>query len=61
MDNNVTLTDDELSLITTSLQMTIAGTEKYLSINGENSLDHVTMEAYREMKKLYERMVGEYF
>lgn len=61
MKNNVILTDDELSLITTSLQMTIASTEKYLSINGESSLDHVTMEAYREMKKLYERMVEEYF
>ena len=61
MDNTVKLTDDELSLITTSLQMTIASTEKYLSINGEGSLDYTTMEAYREMKKLYGRMVEEYF
>lgn len=61
MNNNVTLTDDELSLIAVSLQMTITGTEKYLSINGENSLDYASMEGYKDMQKLYKRIMEEYF
>ena len=61
MNNNLNLTDDELSLIATSLQMTIMGHEKYVSVNGEAGLDYETKQGIEEMKILFERLNREYF
>lgn len=61
MNNNLNLTDDELTLIVSSLQITIMGHEKYIQTNGDEKLDFKTIEAIKEMKKLYERLNKEYF
>ena len=61
LDNKVNLTDDELSLITTSLQMTLLGHERYLQVNGEESIDFQTKETIKGMKELFERLDKEYY
>lgn len=61
MNNKVDLTDDELSLVVTSLQMNIMGHEKYVQMNGENTLDAYTEGIIKDMKSLLERLGREYF
>lgn len=61
MNNNVNLTDDELSVIMTSLQMSIMSYEKYKEQNGGSNLDFNTRQAVQEMKKLYEKLNKDYF
>lgn len=61
MNNKINLTDDELSLIATSLQMTIMANEKYIQMNGEQGLDFQTKEAMKEMRALYDKLNREYF
>jgi hypothetical protein len=58
MNNQVNLTDDELSVIVTSLQMTLMSVEQY---EKENVLDFQTQEVKKEMKSLHERLREEYF
>ncbi len=59
--NNVELTDDELAIVFTSLQMIIADSEKYIERNGKEHLDIITLEALEEMKILYEKMKSKYY
>ncbi|MET4562752.1 uncharacterized protein with ACT and thioredoxin-like domain [Lysinibacillus parviboronicapiens] len=59
--NNVELTDDELALMLTSLQITIASSEKYIERNGKEGLDDLTLDALEEMKILYEKMKSKYY
>jgi hypothetical protein len=61
MNNKVDLTDDELSVIQTSLEVSIRSFEKYIEINGESSLDFQTREAFQSMKKLHAKLNKEYF
>ena len=59
--NNVELTDDELSLILTSLQITIANSKKYIERNGKEHLDNITLEALEEMKILFGKIESKYY
>lgn len=59
--NNLTLTDDELSVVMTSLQLTIMGYEKYVDENGKASVDIQTRDAYEDTKKLYTKLKNEFF
>ena len=61
MNNEVKLTDDELSLIQASLQITIASQERYITINGMKGLSLQDLETVKEMKVLHERLNKEYF
>lgn len=61
MNNKVDLTDDELSVIMTSLMMTIAAHNKYVEENGSSGLDVATGEVIESMKELYNRFRKEYF
>lgn len=61
MNNKVELSDDELSLVVTSLLMTISGYEKYIQENRESNLDIQTKEVIKDTKILYERLNKEYF
>ena len=61
MNNKVNLTDDELSLIQASLQITIASQERYITINGMKGLSLQDLETVKEMKVLHERLNKEYF
>ncbi len=61
MNNQVNLTDDELTLIATALQLAVMSHERYMQLNGEESLDHQSKEAYRKMKTLLDRLNKEYF
>lgn len=61
MNNKVNLTDDELSLIATSLMMTLAAHEKYTEQNGDSNIDLATKEAIKGIMKLYNRLNKEYF
>ncbi|MEH6941519.1 hypothetical protein [Bacillus sp. JJ722] len=58
MDNKVDLTDDELSVIQASLQVSILAGENYLETNG---LDYATKGTLEQMKALYVRLDKEYF
>lgn len=60
-NNNLNLTDDELSAIQTALLMTIQGYEKHVKLHGEQSLDIDTIQGIRDMKKLFDRFNDEYF
>lgn len=60
MDNQLKLTDDEFSLILTSLHMTILNHKKYVEIKGEKGLDFQTKEAIRGMEKLHKKSVNEH-
>ncbi|MEX3743559.1 hypothetical protein [Lysinibacillus xylanilyticus] len=59
--NIVKLTDDELSLIVTSMEIAIVGSEKYIECNGEGHLDNVTLEALEEMKIIYKKIESKYY
>lgn len=61
MNNKVNLTDDELSLIMTSLMMTISAHNKYVEQNGSSGLDLATGEAIEGIKELYNRFNKGYF
>lgn len=61
MNIKLDLTDDELSLIQTSLQLTMKSHERYTQVKGEKGLDFQTKQAFKEMKELYERLNKEYF
>lgn len=61
MNNKVNLTDDELSLIQTALQLAKMSYEKYIQANGENGLDNETLEAVEGMNNLHYRLNKEYF
>jgi hypothetical protein len=59
MFNNVVLSDDELSVIQTSLQMNLLSLEKYEKQG--NVLDFATQDAKREMQQLFDRLNELYF
>ncbi|QPQ35885.1 hypothetical protein [Lysinibacillus sp. JNUCC-52] len=59
--NNIELTDDELSVIMTSLQYTMNGFNIFIDKNGKDSLDSLTLQAVKEMKILYEKLESKYF
>jgi hypothetical protein len=59
MFNNVVLSDDELSVIQTALQMNLLSIEKYEKQG--NVLDFATQDAKREMQQLFDRLNEEYF
>jgi uncharacterized protein involved in exopolysaccharide biosynthesis len=61
MNNQVNLTDDELSLIQTALQLAEMSYDKYIQNNGETGLDDETQEAIKGMKDLHYRLNKEYF
>jgi hypothetical protein len=61
MNNQVNLSDDELSVIQTSLQLSLTSFEKYVITNGEHSLDYQTKEVYKDMQSLFDRLNKEYF
>lgn len=61
MINKVALTDDELSLIMTSLQSTINSYDNYINQNGKEKLDLVTLQALEDMKALYNKIESEYY
>jgi hypothetical protein len=61
MENNVILTDNDLSIIQTALTMTILSATTYKKINGEGSLDAVTESAMQEMQKLSDRLMEDHF
>jgi hypothetical protein len=54
--NNLTLTDNELSVIITSLQMSLMSYERFIAENGENRLDIATKNTINEMKELFNRL-----
>jgi len=59
MNNYITLTDDELCAIMTSLKMTIMAQQAYAAKG--LSLDAESAEALSEVKALYDRLDSEYF
>jgi hypothetical protein len=59
MFNNVVLSDDELSVIQTALQLNLLSIEKYEKQG--NILDFATQDAKREMQQLFDRLNEEYF
>ncbi|PAV30345.1 hypothetical protein CIL05_07695 [Virgibacillus profundi] len=61
MNNNVILTDDELSLIMTSLVFISVSYDKYFEKNGVEGLDNETIDAYSDFKRLHEKLHKEYF
>lgn len=61
MENTIILTDDELSVIQASLQLTLKSHEKFIQQNGEDKLDYQTRETIKEMKHLFERFDREFF
>lgn len=61
MNNQVNLTDDELSLIQTALHLAVVSYDKYIQANGELGLDGETQEAIERMNKLHYRLNKEYF
>ncbi|WP_162986435.1 hypothetical protein [Virgibacillus sp. Bac332] len=54
--NNIQLTDDEISLMETSLMLTLASYSKYKKMYGENSLDLETENAIKGMKELKNKL-----
>lgn len=61
MKNEVTLTDDELSVLMASLELTIMSYEKYIAQHGEITMDFLNRKAYREAKNLHVRLKRIYF
>jgi len=61
MDNMVKLSDDELSIIQSSLLLSIKSYEKYMKENKGVKVDSQTLEELETMKKLFERFEKEYF
>lgn len=61
MENQVTLTDDELSVIMAALDLSIKSAEMYVQVNGEDSLDLATKQASIEMREVRDRLKKEYF
>lgn len=59
MINNVNLTDDELSVIVTSLELTMKSYESF--IQKGNQPDQSTIKAYEDIKLLFGRLTREYF
>lgn len=59
MFNSVILSDDELSVIQTALQMNLISIEKYEKQG--NLLDFATQDAKREMQQLFDRLNELYF
>jgi len=60
VENNVALTDDEISLIQTSLYATLASYQKMKS-SRSILLDWQTEQTIKDMKALYDRLNNEYF
>jgi len=58
MNNQVNLTDNELSAIQTALQVMLLSIKTY---EKDNALDILTKETKEEMQKLYDRLNKEYF
>lgn len=59
--NNLEPTDDELSVIITSLQYTITGFNKYNDKNSKDSLDSATLQAVEVMKALHKKIESKYY
>ncbi|WP_025785681.1 hypothetical protein [Sporosarcina sp. D27] len=59
--NNVELTDNENSLIATSLVTTIASTQTYIQNCGQDKLDDSTIGAFNDMQKLLDKLEREFF
>ncbi|MNW64623.1 hypothetical protein D3C74_429220 [compost metagenome] len=60
MNNNVVLTDDELSVIQTCLLVTIESQKRYMGGNNK-PLDKDSEEALKAVQSLYNRLNNEYF
>lgn len=58
---NLQITGDELDLMMTGMKMSTIATEKYMSLNGEDSLDYGTMLVYKEMIDLLEKLEKEHY
>lgn len=54
--NNVELTDDEISLIVTSLITSIASAQTYIQNYGQDKLDDSTQSAFEDMKELLDKL-----
>lgn len=59
MSKQISLTDDELSIIQTSLQMSIMSYDAHIQMNGEKGLDSETLEVIKGMKELLNRISKE--
>lgn len=59
MQNNVLLSDDELSVVFASLMIAIQGYDKYRLAGIK--LDTQTVEVLEQIEKLYQRLIKEYF
>lgn len=59
--NNVQLTDDELSVIMSSLWLTINSIQRQIDVNGDGSLDVLTMEVFNEATQLHNRIEKEFY
>ena len=60
MENSVILTDDELCVIQTALQLTLMSYEKYKTENNQE-LDTNTLNTVDEMQILFNRINNEFF
>lgn len=61
MNNTLVLTDDELAVVQTSLQLTIMSVEKYKQANGDESVDFETRNTLKVATELHRRFNQEYF
>ena len=61
LTNDLTLTDDELSLVLTGLIVTLQGYEKHIELHGLDSLDTTTKKVINDMKILHDKLNKEYF
>lgn len=61
MENNLILTDDELSLIATSLMITISSYDKQVELHGTSSLTPAASEALVELKVLQAKLHEDFF
>lgn len=59
MNNNVSLTDDELSVIVTSLELTLKSYEGY--IEKGNQVDVATAQVVKDARQLFDRLNKDYF
>lgn len=59
MNNNVSLTDDELSVIVTSLELTLKSYDGYIAKG--NQVDATTLQTVEDARRLFDRLNKEYF
>lgn len=61
MINELKLTDDELSVVQTSLQFSIMTYKKHLEMYGDSKLDEATKEAIKATEDLFNKLNDRYF